>query len=77
MSSLPLQFEFTSRRWTQAIQIMLEKKSGMPLVCRPKGIIILKVDYNWILWLIRGKQLFQNAAQNKTLMAAQQAFPGF
>ena len=75
MSILPLQYGFASKRWTKAIQIMLKKKPGMPLVNRLKGIIILKANYNWVLCTIWGKRLFQNATEMKTLMTAQQAQP--
>ena len=34
MSSLPLHYGFAPERWTKAIQIMLEKKPGQPLINR-------------------------------------------
>ena len=77
MASLPLQYGFAPNRWKKAIQIMIEKKPGLPLLHRLRGIIILEADYNWILRLIWGKRLFQNAAKKGKLMTAQQARPGF
>ena len=74
MESLPLTYGFTPKRWTKAIQIMLEKM-GNPLIHRLRGILILKVDLNWVLRLIWGQRLFKNAVQNQTLMTAQQTRP--
>ena len=77
MTSLPLCFGFAPSCWTKAIQIMLEKKPGIPLLNRLRVIIILEANYNWALRLIWGKRLFQSAAQSNLLMPAQQARPGF
>ena len=77
MASLPLQYGFAPQRWTKPIQIMLEKNPGKPLIHCLRGIIILEADYNWVLRLIWGRRLFQNAATNGVLMTAQQAWPGF
>ena len=46
MASLPLKYGFTPKRWTKAIQIMLEKKTGNPLLHRLRGILILEADLN-------------------------------
>ena len=56
---------------------MLEKKAGQSLLNRLHGIIILEVNYNWVLQLIWGRHHFQNAAKTNSLMSAQQARPGF
>ena len=77
MVNLPLKYGFAPARWTKAVQIMLEKKPGYPLLHRLRGIIILEADYNWILRLIWGKRLFRQAARHGNLMTAQQARPGF
>ena len=77
MASLLLQYGFPPTRWTKAVQIMLEKKPGHPLLNRLRGIITLEADYNWVLHLVWGKRLFHNAANSRVLMTAQQARPGF
>ena len=77
MVSLPLKYGFTPKRWTKAIQIMLEKKPGNPLLHRLRGILILEADLNWVLRLIWGQRLFKNAVNTQTLMTTQQARPGF
>ena len=55
MASLPLTYGFTPKRWTKAIQIMLEKNPGNPLIHRLRGILILEADLNWVLRLIWAK----------------------
>ena len=77
MASLPLKYGFTPKRWTKAIQIMLEKKPGNPLLHRLRGILILEADLNWVLRLIWGQRLLKNAVNTHTLMTTQQARPGF
>jgi hypothetical protein len=77
MSELPLKYGFTPTRWTRAIQIMLEKNPGNPLLHRLRGILILEADLNWVLRLIWGQRLFKNSVKTQTLMTAQQARPGY
>ena len=76
MSSLSLKYGFAPARWTKAIQIMLKKNPGYPLINRLRGIIILEADYNWVLCTVWGKQLFKQATITNNLMKAQQARPG-
>ena len=59
MSELPLKYVFKLTRWTKAIQIMLEKNPGNPLLHRLQGIIILEAYLNWVLRLIWGQCLFK------------------
>ena len=73
MASLPIKFGFAPDRWKKAIQIMLEKKTGNPLLHRLRGIIIVEADYNWVLRLIWKKRFFRQAAQHGNLMTVQQA----
>ena len=58
MATLPLKYGFAPERWTKAVQIMLEKKPGYPLINRLRGIIILEADYNWVLRTIWEERLF-------------------
>ena len=76
MATLPLVYGFAPSRWTKAVQIMLGKKPGYPLIHRLRGIIILEADYNWVLRTIWGKRLLQKASSTQSLMQVQQARPG-
>ena len=76
MTTLPLEYGFASEKWSKAVQIILEKKPGYPLINRLRGIIILEADYYWVLRLIWGKCLFQKAISTQSLIQAQQALPG-
>ena len=75
MCSLPLRYGFASKRWSNAIKVMLEKDVGNPRIDCLWVIHLLEVDYNFVLKLIWGRRLIQRAAQFRTLMPAQQARP--
>jgi hypothetical protein len=76
MATLPLTYGFAPERWSKAVQIMLEKKPGYPLINRLRGIIILDADYNWVLRTIWGNRLFKKVTYTQSLIQAQQARPG-
>ena len=62
---MPSHHAFSPTRWRKAIQFMLEKDPGNPLITKLKVIQLLKADMNFVFCLLWGKQLVHHAlAQN-------------
>ena len=63
--TLPFQHGFSPTRWHTAIQFMLEKEPGNPLITKLRVIQLLEADMNFAFRLLWGKRLVHHAlAQN-------------
>ena len=63
--TLPFQHGFSPTRWRTAIQFMLEKEPGNPLITKLRVIQLLEADMNFAFRLLWGKRLVHHAlAQN-------------
>jgi hypothetical protein len=64
MISIPFQVGFSPNRWQQAIQVMLEKQVGFPLIHRLRVIQLLEADMNLAFRLLWGRRLVQHALKH-------------
>ena len=63
--TLPFQHGFSPTRWRTAIQFMLEKEPGNPLITKLRVIQLLEAGMNFAFRLLWGKRLVHHAlAQN-------------
>ena len=65
--TLPFQHGFSPNRWHIAIQFMLEKEPGNPLITKLRVIQLLEANMNFAFRLLWGKQLVHHALAQNTL----------
>jgi hypothetical protein len=63
MMSLPFVYGFINKRWTKALDVMLEKVKGLRKIHRLRIIGLLEADFNTALKFFFAKQLMKNAEQ--------------
>ena len=61
MMSMPFEFGFVNDRWTNAIDVMLEKKKGIRRIHMLRIIGLLEADFNTALKILFSKKLIANA----------------
>jgi hypothetical protein len=61
MMSLPFKHGFLNQRWTQSIDVMLEKKKGVRRIHMLRIIALLEADFNTALKILFAKRLMDNA----------------
>ena len=67
--TLPFQHVFSPTRWqTVAIQFMLEKQQGNPLITKLRVIQLIKADMNFAFRLLWGKRLVHHALSHNALV---------
>ena len=72
--TLPFTYRFSPARWRIAVQFMLEKEPGDPIIPKLRVIQLLVADMNFVFWLLWGKRLIHNALAHNVL--SQQNFGG-
>ena len=76
--TLPFQHGFSPTRWRTAIQFMLEKEPGNPLITKIRVIQLLEADMNFAFRLLWGKRLVHHAlAQNALTPLNFRGRPGY
>ncbi len=66
MITIPFQLGFSPKRWQKAIQVMLEKDTGRPLIHRLRVIQLLEADMNLAFRTIWGRRLISHALKHNT-----------
>jgi hypothetical protein len=61
MMSLPFMFGFANPRWSNEIDVMLEKKPGVRMIHLLRIIGLLEADFNTALKFLFAKQMMDNA----------------
>ncbi|KAL7502242.1 hypothetical protein ACHAXN_002702, partial [Cyclotella atomus] len=61
MMSMPFEFGFVNERWTNAIDVMLEKKRGIRRIHMLRIIGLLEADFNTALKILISRNLMANA----------------
>jgi hypothetical protein len=61
MISLPFVYRFVNERWTNSIDVMLEKNRGLRQIHRLRIIGLVEADFNTALKIFMAKKLVQNA----------------
>ena len=67
MWSMPLVHGFSPRRWQRCVDAILEKIPGKPMLEKLRIIMLYEADFNFMLKLIWGKKLVQNAEKHHSL----------
>ena len=67
MCSLPLKHGFAPNRWRHCVDAILEKIPGQPRIKKLRIIMLYEADFNFVLKLIWGNRLVQNAEYHKAL----------
>lgn len=67
MISLPFRLGFAPTRWLKAIQVMLEKDRGPPLITRLRVIQLLEADMNLAFRVLWGRRLVYHALSHNAL----------
>ena len=65
--TMPLTYGFSLARWRIAVQFMLEKEEGNPIIIKLRVIQLLEADMNFAFRLIWGKRLVHNALAHNVL----------
>ena len=72
---IPSRYGFAPKRWKNILQLIISKDKGQPWVDKLRNILILEVDYNFILKLICSKPLMRRATDQHLLHTTQHAHP--
>ena len=67
MWSLPLLHGFSPKRWQSCVDAILEKIPGKPMLEKLRIIMLYEADFNYVLKLVWGKKLVQNAEKHQSL----------
>ena len=54
LMTLPFKFDFTLQRWTNALQVMLEKVKGTPRLDKLRVVQLLEADLDMSLQIVFG-----------------------
>ena len=65
--TLPFTYRFSPAGWRIAIQFMLEKEPGNPIISKLRVIQLLEADMNFAFWLLWGKRLVHNTMAHSVI----------
>jgi hypothetical protein len=75
VTNLAVQSGVALDRWSNAVNVMLEKTPGWPNICKLRIIHLFEADYNLFLKLVWGKRLIQQAGRLNLIHPQQHARP--
>ena len=64
---MPFTYGFSPARWRKAVQFMLEKEPGNPIISKLRVMQLLEADMSFAFQLLRGKRLVYDALAHNVL----------
>ena len=65
--TMPFTYGFSPARWRKAVQFMLEKEPGNPIISKLRVMQLLEADMSFAFQLLRGKRLVYDALAHNVL----------